>query len=150
MHITIIVKKEKKNITAQTGTNGRARGFNAGLLDRSQFVSGRSCALPTRSRFYVVFLGSRANAELVPEFHVALHASHAALPMVTLKISPHANVTLTLGWITLFMGDTGEGALHREKPDLSSERGPHRDNTATFSQKVISGHKFQSGLNTKT
>jgi hypothetical protein len=27
----------------------------------------------------------RANAELVPKFHVALHASHAALPMVTLN-----------------------------------------------------------------
>jgi hypothetical protein len=36
--------------------------------------------------------------------------------MVTLKISPCTNVTLTLtlGWITLFMGDMGEGALHRE------------------------------------
>jgi hypothetical protein len=27
----------------------------------------------------VVFLGPRANAELVPKFHVALYASHAAL-----------------------------------------------------------------------
>jgi hypothetical protein len=43
----------------------------------------------------VVFLGPRANAELVPKFHVALHASHAALPMVTLKISPYTNVALT-------------------------------------------------------
>jgi hypothetical protein len=40
---------------------------------------------------------------LVPEqmlswyhkFRVALHASHAALPMVTLKISAYTNVTLT-------------------------------------------------------
>jgi hypothetical protein len=32
---------------------------------------------------------------VVPKFHVALHASHAALPMVTLKISPSTNVTLT-------------------------------------------------------
>jgi hypothetical protein len=31
----------------------------------------------------MVFFGPRANAELVPKFHVALHASHAALPMVT-------------------------------------------------------------------
>jgi hypothetical protein len=38
----------------------------------------------------------------------------AALPMVTLKISPCTNVTLTLGWITLFMRDMGEAALHRE------------------------------------
>jgi hypothetical protein len=70
---------------AQIGTNVRARGFNAGLLTRSQFASERSCDRPTRSRFPVVFLGLRANVELVPKFHVALHASHAALPMVTLK-----------------------------------------------------------------
>jgi hypothetical protein len=43
----------------------------------------------------VVFLGPRANAELIPKFHVALHASHAALPMATLNISPYTNVTLT-------------------------------------------------------
>jgi hypothetical protein len=65
--------------------------------------------------FSVVFLGPRANAELVSKFHVALHASHAALPTVTLNISPYTNVTLTSGWITLFMGDMGEGALHREE-----------------------------------
>jgi hypothetical protein len=44
---------------------------------------------------FLVFLGPRANAELVPKFHVALHASNAALPMVTLKISPYTKVTLT-------------------------------------------------------
>jgi hypothetical protein len=48
----------------------------------------------------MVFLGLRANAELVHKFYVALHASHAALPMVTLKILPYTNLTLTLGWIT--------------------------------------------------
>jgi hypothetical protein len=32
---------------------------------------------------------------LVTKFHVALHASHAALPMITLKISPCTNATLT-------------------------------------------------------
>jgi hypothetical protein len=42
------------------------------------------------------------------------HAFHAAFPVATLKISPCNNLTLTLGWITLFMGDMGEGALHRE------------------------------------
>jgi hypothetical protein len=41
----------------------------------------------------VVFLGPRANAELVPKFHVALHASHAALPMVILEISHCTNMT---------------------------------------------------------
>jgi hypothetical protein len=57
----------------------------------------------------VVFLGHRANAELVPKFHVKLHASHAAFPMATLTISPYTNVTLTSGRITLFVGDLGEG-----------------------------------------
>jgi hypothetical protein len=43
-----------------------------------------------RSRFSVVFLGPRANAEVVPKFHVALYASHAALPMVISKFSSNA------------------------------------------------------------
>jgi hypothetical protein len=55
--------EEKKDTTAQIGTNVRARGFNVGLQARSQFASGRSCNRPTRSRFSVVFLGPRANAE---------------------------------------------------------------------------------------
>jgi hypothetical protein len=111
-HIKLIVKKtcekEGEKKTAQIGTNNRARGFNSGLLSRSQFASGRSCDRSTRSRFSVVFLGPRANAELVPKLHVALYASHAALPMATLQISPYANLTLTfeltLGWTTLFIG----------------------------------------------
>jgi hypothetical protein len=69
----------------------------------------------------VVFLGPRANAELILKFHIALHASHTATPMATLKILPYNNVTLTLGWITLFMGDMGEGALHREDVNRSTE-----------------------------
>jgi hypothetical protein len=36
------------------------------------------------------------------------------------------------------------------RPDLSTERAPHRDKTTTFGQKVTSGHKFQSGLDTST
>jgi hypothetical protein len=109
MHIQIIVKNnllrkkrnektEKENTTAQIGTNVRVRGFNAELLARSEFASGRSCDRPTRSRFSVVFLGLRANSELVPKFHVALHDSHAALPIVTLKISPCTDVTLTFNF----------------------------------------------------
>jgi hypothetical protein len=88
-------RKQKKNTTAQIGTNVWARGFNAGLLARSQCASGRYCDRPTRPRFSMVFLGPRANAELVSKFHIALHASHAVLPMVTLKLSPYTNVTLT-------------------------------------------------------
>jgi hypothetical protein len=93
MHITIIVKKtswkkrKRKKRTSQTGTIVRAPGFNIGLLGRSQFAFGRSYYRPTRSRFCVV----------------------------TLTISPYTNVTLTFDWITLFMGDMGQGALHREE-----------------------------------
>jgi hypothetical protein len=36
------------------------------------------------------------------------------------------------------------------RPILSSERAPHRDKAATFRQEVISGHKSQGGLDTKT
>jgi hypothetical protein len=96
-------KREKKKNKKQTRktqlhrlrTNVRVRGFNSGLLARRQFASGRSCDQPARSRFSVVFLAPRANAELVPKFYIALHASNAALPIVTLKTSPCTNVTLT-------------------------------------------------------
>jgi hypothetical protein len=36
----------------------------------------------------VVFLGPGANSELVPKFHVALHASHRAFPILTSKSRP--------------------------------------------------------------
>jgi hypothetical protein len=43
--------------TVQRGANVRARVFNAGLLPRSQFASGKSRDRPSRSGFSVVFLG---------------------------------------------------------------------------------------------
>jgi hypothetical protein len=43
---------------------------------------------------YAIILDPRASAELVPKFHVALHASHADFPMVTLRFSP--NVALLM------------------------------------------------------
>jgi hypothetical protein len=49
-------KKGEEEKKAQIGTSVRALVFNAGLLARSQFASGRSCDRPTRSRFSVVFL----------------------------------------------------------------------------------------------
>jgi hypothetical protein len=56
---------------------------------------------------------------MVPKFHVALHASHAALPIVTLQISLYNNVTLTFdfdfGPDHPVHGGVGEGALHREE-----------------------------------
>jgi hypothetical protein len=67
--------------STQIGTNVKVRGVNAGLLASSQFASGRSCDRPTPLRFSVGSLGPRANAELVPKFHVALHASHS-FPML--------------------------------------------------------------------
>jgi hypothetical protein len=45
-----------------------------------------------------------------------------SLPMVTLKISPYNNVTLTSGWTTLFMGDMGEGALNREERNCQTKK----------------------------
>jgi hypothetical protein len=84
--------------TAQIGTNVTARVFKAALLARSQFASGRCCDRPTRSKFCVIFLSLRENAELVLKFHVALNASHAALPRVIVLSSdgaPHRNKTAT-------------------------------------------------------
>jgi hypothetical protein len=77
VHIKIIVKKKTffgggGGTIAHIGKNVRARVFNARLLARSHFSSGKSCDRPTPSRFFVVFLGPRANAELVLKFHVAL------------------------------------------------------------------------------
>jgi hypothetical protein len=66
-------KTEKKNTTAQIGSNVRVRGFNAGLLARSQFASRRSCDRPTRSRF-----------SLVPEQMLSWYPNstlHCMLPM---------------------------------------------------------------------
>jgi hypothetical protein len=42
----------------------------------------------------LVSLGPRANPELVPKFHVALHASHADLPLAKSKF--HPNVALLM------------------------------------------------------
>jgi hypothetical protein len=47
-------REQKKNTTAHSRTNVRARGFNGGLLARSQFASGRSWDRRTRSRFSYV------------------------------------------------------------------------------------------------
>jgi hypothetical protein len=43
------VFKEKKN--TQLGTSVRARVFNAGLLARSHFASGRSCDRPSCTQY---------------------------------------------------------------------------------------------------
>jgi hypothetical protein len=56
----------------------------------------------------VVFLGPRANAELIPKFHVALHAYHAALPMVALGISNCTNMTWKYGDLALQVGGVSD------------------------------------------
>jgi hypothetical protein len=56
----------------------------------------------------VVFIGPRANAELVPKFHVALHASHAALPVVALEISLCTNVTSKYEDLALQVGGVSD------------------------------------------
>jgi len=74
--------------------------LKARLLGRSHYASGRSCDRPTRSRFSVVFLGPIANAKLVPQIHVAFHASHSTLPTLSkflsicleTKFSPNAHI----------------------------------------------------------
>jgi hypothetical protein len=65
---------------------------------------------PKHSLVHNLHFGPRANAELVPKFHITLHTS------------PCTNVTLTfdfdLGWITLFMGDMGDGTLHQRTDSM--------------------------------
>jgi hypothetical protein len=104
-------KKEKQKGKIQqhrVRTNVRVRGFYAGLLARSEFAFGRSCDRPARSRFSLVLFGPRASAELVPKFHVALHASHAALPVVALEISHYTNVTSKYGDLALQVGGVSD------------------------------------------
>jgi hypothetical protein len=59
----------------------------------------------------VVFLGPRANAELVAKFHVALHVSHAALPVVILEISHCTNVTSKYGDLALQVGGVSDATV---------------------------------------
>jgi hypothetical protein len=72
-----------KQSSSHTGTNSRVRG-DCWL----ESVCIRKVLRPANS--IKVFLVPRANAELVHKLHVALHASHAALPMVTAKFRPTA------------------------------------------------------------
>jgi hypothetical protein len=67
-------------------TSVKVRVSNAGLLAGSQFAFGRSCDRPLG----LVSLGPGANVELVPKFHIDLHTSHAALPVVASKFRSDA------------------------------------------------------------
>jgi hypothetical protein len=101
MHITIIVRNNLLKNSKKKTKKPQQHRYGLMLADlmpdcwlEVKSASGRFCNRPARSRFSMVFLGPRASAELVPKFHVALHASHVALHC-TLKISPYTNVTLT-------------------------------------------------------
>jgi hypothetical protein len=87
---------------------------------------------------------------LIPKFHVAVHTCHATLPIITSKFRPALRwlwlLTLTLGWITLFMGDMGEEALHREDEATVKQRNqiwlwwgptPRRTGRQTIGRNVI-------------
>jgi hypothetical protein len=65
---------------AQMEINVRARVFMLGCWLEGSLH-------PARSFFSVVFLGPIANADLVTKFHVAPHASQAAIPTEILKVS---------------------------------------------------------------
>jgi hypothetical protein len=51
-------KRKNRKRKEQIEASGRACVFNAGLLARSQFASGRSIDQPAQSRLSVVFLGT--------------------------------------------------------------------------------------------
>jgi hypothetical protein len=72
------------------------------------FVFNKFFHETARSRFSVVFLGPRVNAELVPTVHVALHASHAALPMAVLEISHCTNLISKYGDLALQVGGVSD------------------------------------------
>jgi hypothetical protein len=95
-HKTKYVKISKIKQQDRQGLTSGSLYLNGGLLARIQLATGRSCDQPTRSRFSVVFLGPRANAVLVRKFHVALHASHAALAILTSKSRPPSDIYFDL------------------------------------------------------
>jgi hypothetical protein len=79
----------------QTGTTVRARVFKFRTAGWKSVCIRKVCGRPNRSTFSVVFLGPRANSEFVPKFHVALHASHADLPIPMSKFRPKIALTST-------------------------------------------------------
>jgi len=61
--------------------------LNAEVLARGQYATASSSDRPSWSRFSVVSLRSRANAESVPETHIVLHASLTANSLVLIHCS---------------------------------------------------------------
>jgi len=58
---------------------------NAELLARTLYAFGRSCDRLPRSKFLLLFLVPRANAELKPKIHMTLYASHKTLHKTDIK-----------------------------------------------------------------
>jgi hypothetical protein len=72
------------------------------------------------------------------------------LPMVTLKISPYTNVTLTLGWTTLFVRVWVTAPYMKKKGtvkhrELKSGHGPHRKPTTKTNW--LTDRRLQYNLN---
>jgi hypothetical protein len=59
--------------------------YGAPLAKDGTYPEGRA-TVPLDQGFSVVLLGPRGNAEMLPDFHVALHASYAALPILTTQL----------------------------------------------------------------
>jgi hypothetical protein len=110
-HIKIIVKKQleekkKRRATAQIGTNVMAPVFHFSLHPEGPATGQFDQSFPWFS--------------LVPEQILSWYPNSILHCM--LRMQPYTNVTLTLGWTTLFMGDMGEGALHEQERKYSSNK----------------------------
>jgi hypothetical protein len=66
----------------------RLVNLNTRLLARSQFASRRSSDRFIWSKFSAAFFGSRVNSEVLQIFHLVLHASRVAFPVLALKFCP--------------------------------------------------------------
>ena len=83
--------------------------MKANLQIRGQYESSKSSDSSSQSEFDVVFLGPTANAELAAEFHIALHASHAAVPASTSKFRPEDSPPNVINYFLTF-NDTQNSA----------------------------------------
>jgi hypothetical protein len=85
--------------------------------------------------------------------HKELSCRHIKLvfPLRTgqsVSMTTRANATLTSGGITLFMGDMGEGALHRDESNCQTKK--LKSEESNCHSNVTSGHALQKGQETTT
>jgi hypothetical protein len=82
IYIIYLYKHLTNKATVQIGTTVTTRVFKRRTAGWKS-LRNRKVLRPDNSiKAFRGLLGSRANAELVPKFHVSLHASHAALPSI--------------------------------------------------------------------